>query len=122
MLRDEHVVDTYDDEYETGGLEGTAAGKLLARAPGLDAETFLARVADVVDGRAELGSSGAIGLAELTPRGVTKASALQETLPPIRIETCMTSTTATPMAKEARAWTCWMLARFTGRFAGVWRS
>ncbi|MCO7239522.1 HAD family hydrolase [Aeromicrobium sp. CnD17-E] len=77
MRRDEHFVDAYEDEYETGGLEGTAAGKLLARAPGLDAEEFLARVAEVVDGRAELGFSGAIGLAELTPRGVTKASGLQ---------------------------------------------
>lgn len=61
---------------------GTGVGKLLARdtgtavgsADGQDA--FFARVRDVVGDRALLAYSGAGGLAELTPPGVTKAAAL----------------------------------------------
>ncbi len=76
MRRDEDFVDQYADEYETGAIEGISAGKLLARAPGLEHEEFMALVTRAVDGRAELGFSGAMGLAELTPKGVTKASGL----------------------------------------------
>jgi Cof subfamily protein (haloacid dehalogenase superfamily) len=51
-------------------------GKLLARAPDHDPDEFLRRVESVVDGRAEIGFSGAVGLAEMTAPGVTKASGL----------------------------------------------
>ncbi|MGJ9414037.1 HAD family hydrolase [Aeromicrobium sp. CF4.19] len=74
--REEHFVDRYEDEYATGELYGAAAGKLLARAADLDHDAFLERVTEVVAGRAELGFSGAVGLAELTAAGVTKASGL----------------------------------------------
>lgn len=76
MRRDETFVDQYEDEYETGSIDGMAAGKLLARSPDLGHEEFMERVGSVVAGRAELAFSGAVGLAELTPRGVTKASGL----------------------------------------------
>lgn len=57
-------------------LVAQAAGKLLAKADGVDPVAFHARVADVLGERAELGFSGAVGLAEITAPGVTKASGL----------------------------------------------
>ncbi len=50
--------------------------KLLARAAALATEELLSLVTDVVGDRAHLAYSGAVGLAELLPREVTKASAL----------------------------------------------
>ena len=76
MRREEDFVDDYADEHESGSVDGRVAGKLLARAPHLPHEEFLERVERAVAGRAELGFSGAIGLAELTPKDVTKASGL----------------------------------------------
>lgn len=51
-------------------------GKLLALAPGLATEEFLVVVRDVVSDRGRLAFSGAIGLAEVGPAGVSKATAL----------------------------------------------
>ena len=51
-------------------------GKLLARSPDLDPDEFIRLVQAVVGTRVELGFSGAIGLAEMTAAGVTKASGL----------------------------------------------
>lgn len=76
MRREEAFVDDYADEATTVPVDGQEAGKLLARAPHLPHEEFLHRVEEAVGDRAELGFSGAIGLAELTPKGVTKASGL----------------------------------------------
>jgi HAD superfamily hydrolase (TIGR01484 family) len=77
MRRDEHFLDAHRDDAVGDDLEAVGAGKLLARAPDVEQEVFLARVSEVVGDRAELGFSGAVGLAELTPRGVTKASGLE---------------------------------------------
>ncbi|ALX04549.1 HAD family hydrolase [Aeromicrobium erythreum] len=77
MRRDEHFLDAHRDDAVGHDLEAVGAGKLLARAPDVEQEAFLTRVSEVVGDRAELGYSGAVGLAELTPRGVTKASGLQ---------------------------------------------
>jgi len=80
MGREDHYV--YRDEMagvERGPLTTLAAttvGKLLARCDAMDPHDFLARVADVAGDRAQLGYSGAVGLAELTAPGVTKASGL----------------------------------------------
>ncbi|MGI8536309.1 MAG: HAD family hydrolase [Mycobacteriales bacterium] len=49
-------------------------GTLLARCVGLDAEELYYRVATAVDGVGELAYSGAVGLAEVTAPGVTKAA------------------------------------------------
>ncbi len=51
-------------------------GKLLARSLQTPEQEFLPHVARLVGGRAELAYSGAGGLAEIGPLGVTKASAL----------------------------------------------
>lgn len=51
-------------------------GKLLGRCDELDPSEFHERVAEVVADRAELGYSGAVGLAEITATGVTKAAGL----------------------------------------------
>jgi hydroxymethylpyrimidine pyrophosphatase-like HAD family hydrolase len=51
-------------------------GKLLARSLQIPEPEFLAHVARVVSGRAELAYSGAGGLAEIGPPDVTKASSL----------------------------------------------
>lgn len=51
-------------------------GKLLARSLQVPAEEFVLRVADIVGSRAHVTYSGAGGLAEIGPPGVTKASAL----------------------------------------------
>lgn len=53
-------------------------GKLLALAPRLAFEEFHDIVEEVVGGRGHLAYSGAHGLAEINPRGVTKASALAD--------------------------------------------
>ena len=52
-------------------------GKLLALAPGLPTETFFTTVREVVADRGLLAYSGALGLAEITASGVTKAAALE---------------------------------------------
>ncbi len=51
-------------------------GKLLARSLHVPGEEFVLRVADIVGSRAHVTYSGAGGLAEIGPPGVTKASAL----------------------------------------------
>jgi Cof subfamily protein (haloacid dehalogenase superfamily) len=71
--------DEHSDGHTVGELADIAAtpvGKLLARCPELDPDEFLALVESVVGTRVELGYSGAIGLAEMTAPGVTKASGL----------------------------------------------
>lgn len=78
--REEAFVDKFSDEYAVGDLtriSSTSVGKLLARSPGTEGLEFLGRVAEILDGRAELGYSGASGLAEITAPGVTKAAGLQ---------------------------------------------
>lgn len=52
------------------------AGKLLGRCDEMDPAEFHQRVESVLGGRLELGYSGAVGLAEITAKGVTKASGL----------------------------------------------
>ncbi|KNX36685.1 HAD family hydrolase [Luteipulveratus halotolerans] len=52
-------------------------GKLLGRLPAMDPEAFLAAVCAVVADRAVVAYSGAAGLAEISPLGVTKAIALE---------------------------------------------
>jgi hydroxymethylpyrimidine pyrophosphatase-like HAD family hydrolase len=66
------VVRSRDDD----GLLGRPVGKLLALAPGLATEEFLDVVREVVADRGTLAFSGAIGLAEVGPVGVSKATAL----------------------------------------------
>ncbi|MGH1564905.1 HAD family hydrolase [Mumia sp. DW29H23] len=65
-----HNLDDWD------AIASAPAGKLLARLDGSDPDEFHAQVAAVLEGRAELGFSGAVGLAEITAPGVTKASGL----------------------------------------------
>ncbi len=75
--REQAFVDDYCDEYtvrDVGAM--SAVGKLLARSPGTDPEVFRAGVGDIVGGRAEVGYSGAVGLAEISAPGITKAAAL----------------------------------------------
>lgn len=60
------------------GLAGGQPGKLLARAPHVDDDEFLERVAEVVGDRAIVSFSGGLGLAELSAAGVTKAAVLAE--------------------------------------------
>ncbi|KAA1420549.1 HAD family hydrolase [Mumia zhuanghuii] len=67
---------TADDLDDWAQIAGRPAGKLLAKLDGHDPEVFHQRVAAALEGRAELGFSGAVGLAEITARGVTKASGL----------------------------------------------
>lgn len=64
-----------------GGVDvllSAPVGKLLALAPSLATEDFLRVVAEVVAGRGHLAYSGAFGLAEVNPLGVTKAAALEQ--------------------------------------------
>ena len=78
--REDLFVDDFSDEYEVGSISDMTSnpvGKLLARSPGTEPTTFLARVAELIDGRVEIGFSGAVGLAEITAPGVTKAAALE---------------------------------------------
>ncbi|CCH71619.1 putative phosphatase (putative fructose 1,6-bisphosphatase) [Nostocoides australiense Ben110] len=56
---------------------GHRIGKLLALAPGDPTDAFLAAVAEVAGEAAVLAYSGAFGLAELNPPGVTKAAGLE---------------------------------------------
>jgi len=57
-------------------LTSSPVGKLLGRCEHLEPNAFLERVVAVLAGRAELGFSGASGLAEITAPGVTKAAGL----------------------------------------------
>ncbi|MDO5502304.1 MAG: HAD family hydrolase [Actinomycetia bacterium] len=64
-----------------GGVEvllTEPVGKLLALAPRIPTEEFLAIVEAVVGPRGHLAYSGAFGLAEINPPGVTKAAALEQ--------------------------------------------
>ncbi|PJJ56303.1 hypothetical protein CLV56_0509 [Mumia flava] len=66
-----------DDRVETwDAVASVAAGKLLAVAPDLAPAAFHDAVAAALGDTGELGFSGAVGLAEITARGVTKASGL----------------------------------------------
>jgi Cof subfamily protein (haloacid dehalogenase superfamily) len=56
-------------------LDGST-GKLLARCPEVADADLVARVTAVVDGRATVSDSGAVGLAEIGGPGVTKAATL----------------------------------------------
>lgn len=67
---DSHTVDSL------AALTSSPVGKLLGRCESLESTAFLERVLTVLDGRAELGFSGASGLAEITAPGVTKAAGL----------------------------------------------
>jgi HAD superfamily hydrolase (TIGR01484 family) len=67
-------------------LSGDAVGKLLARAPELPGEIFLDVVAEVVGGRGHVAYSGASGLAEISPPGVTKAATLERWAADLGIE------------------------------------
>jgi hypothetical protein len=64
--------------YEAIEVIDVPVGKLLARSLQVPEAEFLARVAPLVSGRAELAYSGFGGLAEMGPLGVTKASSLGE--------------------------------------------
>lgn len=59
-------------------LLSAPVGKLLALAPSLATEDFLRVVEEVVGDRGHLAYSGAFGLAEINPVGVTKAVALEQ--------------------------------------------
>ncbi|MFD1827412.1 HAD-IIB family hydrolase [Mumia zhuanghuii] len=72
-VREAPADDSLDDWAQ---IASRPAGKLLAKLEGSDPDDFHRRVDEVLAGRAELGFSGAIGLAEITARGVTKASGL----------------------------------------------
>ncbi|MEO6473109.1 MAG: HAD family hydrolase [Aeromicrobium sp.] len=68
------------DVHSVGSLNSLASspvGKLLGRCETLASDAFLKSVLTVLDGRAELGYSGASGLAEITAPGVTKAAGLE---------------------------------------------
>src|SRR5690606_544607 len=58
-------------------LRSAPVGKLLALAPSLTTEDFLVVVEEVLADRGHLAYSGAFGLAEINPVGVTKAVALE---------------------------------------------
>lgn len=61
---------------DVGHLAEEPVGKLLAVAPHLPTEELLRLVAEVVGERGQLAYSGAHGLAEVNPVGVTKGTAL----------------------------------------------
>ncbi len=67
-----------DPAVDHGPIEAVrgVVGKLLARAPQVPDEAFIAGVADIVGARGIVAYSGAGGLAEIGPPGVTKATAL----------------------------------------------
>ncbi len=67
---DSHTVGSFK------ALTSSPVGKLLGRCESLKSTVFLERVVAILDGRAELGFSGASGLAEITAPGVTKAAGL----------------------------------------------
>lgn len=62
-----------------GGVDGAdePVGKLLALAPGVPTDELLATVHEVLGERGHLAYSGAGGLAEINPLGVTKAEGLR---------------------------------------------
>lgn len=62
---------------DLSGLTATPVGKLLGRCESMESAQFLATVIEIIAGRAEVGYSGAVGLAEITAQGVTKAAALE---------------------------------------------
>lgn len=68
---------TYTPRGRTEALLLSPVGKLLALAPGTPTEEFLETVREVVGERGGLAYSGALGLAEISPVGVTKAAALE---------------------------------------------
>jgi HAD superfamily hydrolase (TIGR01484 family) len=81
MGREADFVSTDDrpDRRTIGTFEQIATapvGKLMARLPGAEHDDFMRDVLAVVDGRAELAFSGVVGLAEMTPQGITKATGL----------------------------------------------
>jgi hypothetical protein len=79
MGREVGFVDPYQEEYllmDHGETTRHPVGKLLARSTEVSAEVFHRVVAEVVGDRAEIGFSGAMGLAEMTAPGVTKAAGL----------------------------------------------
>lgn len=59
-------------------LLAPAPGKLLARAPGMAPGAFIDAATRVIGDRAVLAYSGAVGLAEISARGVTKAAVLAD--------------------------------------------
>lgn len=69
--RDSRVADVLD-------LLDPAPGKLLARAPGVPPDDFLDTATRVIGDRAVLAYSGAVGLAEISAVGVTKAAVLAD--------------------------------------------
>ncbi len=74
-------LDDYPGEWEVGPWRGLAArpvGKVLVRHAELSTEELTERVAGVVGDRAEVSHSGAVRMAEIGPRGVTKAVALEQ--------------------------------------------
>ena len=62
---------------DVDGLVADPVGKLLALAPRLATEELLAVVREIVGERGRLAYSGAFGLAEINPAGVSKAVALE---------------------------------------------
>ena len=62
---------------DVDGLVADPVGKLLALAPRLATEELLAIVREIVGERGRLAYSGAFGLAEINPAGVSKAVALE---------------------------------------------
>lgn len=80
-----HVSEAHTDTVEVRGpIDGVTGtiGKLLVRAPELMAagerEDSVQAIAAIVGGRASVQFSGAVGLAEIGPPGVTKASTLAD--------------------------------------------
>jgi Cof subfamily protein (haloacid dehalogenase superfamily) len=82
------VADDYPDPHRDRGAQRAVhgswrtigeepVGKLLALAPGVPLEDFLATVEDVLGDRGHLHFSGAHGLAEINAPGVTKAAGLE---------------------------------------------
>ncbi len=79
MGREDLFIDTFSDTYEIGSIDRLAmvpVGKLLARSTSSDPHHFVREVMAITAGRAEVGYSGAVGLAEMTAPGVTKATGL----------------------------------------------
>ncbi|MFC6422314.1 HAD family hydrolase [Ornithinimicrobium tianjinense] len=63
---------------EAEELAGRSVGKVLVRHEVMETEELTAMVAAIVGERAEVSHSGAVRLAEIGPRGVTKAVALAQ--------------------------------------------
>jgi HAD superfamily hydrolase (TIGR01484 family) len=74
-------LDGYPEEWTVGPwreLANRPVGKVLVRHAALETEELTALVADVVGDRAQVSHSGAVRMAEIGPRGVTKAVALAQ--------------------------------------------